>query len=130
MEERDEEMNAMFHLVLSGHEGFGRAVRGGEGAWGGAWKCVPLPPNAKAAVTQDFRCPAPSTGLSVQLLRNRRPKARYVDMWQSVTVMVDNGPSTPIHTHTHALTLRQLRDPSHRALERRMNDGFAIDKGH
>lgn len=32
MEERDEEMNAMFHLVLSGHEGFGRAVRGVKGS--------------------------------------------------------------------------------------------------
>lgn len=52
MEERDEEMNAMFHLVLSGLEGLSRAVRGVEGS--GA-SC------GKAAVTQDLHRPAPST---------------------------------------------------------------------
>lgn len=85
---------------------------------------MPLPPSAKADVAEDLCCPAPSAGLSDQLPRNRRPTACYVDVWQSVTVMVDNGPST----HMRALTLRQLRAPSHRALGRRMSDGLLLTR--
>lgn len=123
MEERDEEMNAMFHLVLSGHEGFGEAaVEWGGGAVGAPEMCATF---SKAAVAQDLRRPgAPdSTRRRWTPVSPASNTARYVDTWQSVTVMANNR---PLHTHTHRL--RHLRAPSHRALGRAVSDGFAIDR--